>query len=70
MVSYGAEIHFQNLLGSIMSTASLSCLALFMDGWMLEILMDEIMSVFSTLVQLWFDFKFNLIAIFLQICCE
>jgi hypothetical protein len=35
-----------------------------MDGGMLEILMDEIMFVFSTIVQLRFDFKFNLIAFF------
>jgi len=51
-----------------MLIASLSWLALFMDGWMLENLMDEIMLVFSTIVQLWFDFKFNLIATFLQLC--
>jgi hypothetical protein len=68
--NYNGEIHFQNLLGSNMWTSSLSWLALFMDGWMLENLMDEIMLVFSTIVQLWFDFKFNLIATFLQLCCD
>jgi len=47
-----------------MSITSLFWLALFMDGWMLEILMDENMSMFSIIVQLWFDFKFDLIAIF------
>jgi hypothetical protein len=37
---------------------------------MLENLMDEIMFVFSTIVQLLFDLKFNLIVIFLQLCCD
>jgi hypothetical protein len=41
-----------------------------MDGWVLEILMDEIMSMFSIRVQIWFDFKFNLIVFFLQLCCD
>jgi hypothetical protein len=62
--SHNGDIHFPKISSSIMLTASLFWLALFMDGWMLENLMDEIMFVFSTIVQLWFHFRFNLIVIF------
>jgi len=32
--------------------------------------MNEIIFVFSIIVQLSFDFRFNLIATFLQLCCD